>query len=65
MKELIVKETDTLLTGMKSNVSLLSDDELSEVFGGYTSCPKVYCAGGFTSGSESCLQTYCSENYAE
>lgn len=29
MKELIVKETDTLLTGMKSNVSLLSDDELS------------------------------------
>ena len=65
MKELIVKETDTLLTGMKSNVSLLSDDELSEVFCGYTSCPKVYCAGGFTSGSESCLQTYCSENYAE
>lgn len=32
MKESIVKETDLLLTGMKSNVSLLSDDELSEVF---------------------------------
>ena len=65
MKELIVKGTDTLLTGRKSNVRLLRDDELSEVFGGYTSCPKVYCSGGFTSPSESCAQTYCSENYAE
>lgn len=34
-----MQETSLLLTGMSNNASLLSDDELGDIFGGYRDCP--------------------------
>lgn len=46
-EELKENEIQLLRTGMSDNANLLNEDELSEVFGGYTVCPKVYCQGGY------------------
>lgn len=40
-------EIQLLRTGMSDNANLLNEDELGEIFGGYTYCPNKYCEGGF------------------
>lgn len=42
-----MQETSLLLTGMSNNASLLSDDELGDIFGGYRDCPHKYCASDY------------------
>lgn len=54
---------DLLLTGMSSNANLLSDDELGELFGGYTHCPSGYCAKEYENQGLKCMKKYCTSNY--
>lgn len=54
---------DLLLTGMSSNANLLSDDELGEIFGGYTYCPSGYCAKEYENQGLKCMKKYCTSNY--
>ena len=41
------EEIQLIKTGMNDNVNLLNEDELGEIFAGYTYCPNLYCKGGF------------------
>lgn len=56
-------KTNLLLTGMSSNANLLSDDELGEIFGGYTHCPSGYCAKEYENQGLKCAKKYCTSNY--
>lgn len=55
--------TDLLLTGMSNNASLLSDDELGEIFGGYLTCPSGYCCEEYEFAGLKCKKDYCVSDY--
>lgn len=54
---------ELLLTGMSSNANLMSDDELGEIFGGYTNCPSGYCTKEYEYQGLKCAKKYCTSNY--
>lgn len=60
-----MQETSLLLTGMSNNASLLSDDELGDIFGGYRDCPHKYCALNYSKLFFHCDKDYCSRNFSE
>lgn len=50
---------------MSNNASLLSDDELGDIFGGYRDCPNKYCALNYSKLFFHCDRDYCSRNFSE
>ena len=60
-----MQEKSLLLTGMSNNASLLSDDELGDIFGGYRDCPHKYCASDYRKLFFHCDRDYCSHNFSE
>lgn len=49
-----------LRTGMNDNANLLNDDELGEIFGGYT-CEKHFCEPSYS--NEDCAPLYCGSGF--
>jgi len=56
-------DLELLKVGISDNANLLSDDELSELFGGY--CSEGYCARKYENkiAGISCVGDYCPELY--
>lgn len=59
-------EDFTLLrAGISDEANLLAEDELSELFGGYTNCPNGYCNKNYENGAIKCGKKWCNSNYAD
>ncbi len=49
-----------LRTGMSDNANLLSDDELGDIFGGY-SCDRDFCEPSYA--DDDCSPLYCGKRF--
>lgn len=59
-EELKEGEIQLLRTGMDDNANLLNEDELGEIFAGYT-CEKHFCEPSYS--NENCAPLYCGSGF--
>lgn len=57
------EEFELLRAGFSDQANLLAEDELSELFGGYTCCPNLFCEKGYEGSGDKCRKNWCQGDY--
>lgn len=57
------EEFELLRAGFSDQANLLAQDELSELFGGYTSCSNGFCESGYKGDGIGCKKNWCPAEY--